>query len=285
MIGRVTKGKSFSGCIRYCLKDKKGLSDLQKAQLSLKDNLQHKDRAEVLFYNRCSGNTRELARDFREVAALSSRVEKPVLHISLRLAPGETLSNDKWMEIGQACAAEFGVEDHQYICILHKDAAQPHIHIVANRVGFNGKAAKDSQDYRRTAALCRRLEKQYGLREVLSPRAFLSPKERLLPRSDKRKEQLKTDVQQALEKSGTYREFEQRMQALGYTVIKGRGISFVDDKKVKTKGSDIGYSLATLEKALILNQRLPQGQRSKSGAYISPVAEAWRRKKKKGRGI
>ncbi|MNT42555.1 hypothetical protein D3C72_1789790 [compost metagenome] len=32
------------------------------------------------------------------------------------------------------------------------------------------------------AELCRSLEKKYGLQEVLSPRAFLSPKERLLPR-------------------------------------------------------------------------------------------------------
>lgn len=41
------------------------------------------------------------------------------------------------------------------------------------------------------AELCRRLEKKYGLQEVLSLRVFLSLKDRLLPRHDNRKEKLK----------------------------------------------------------------------------------------------
>jgi len=256
MIGYVGTGSSFFECIRYCLEDKKELSEEQKQQLFQKDHLQHKDRAEVLFYNKCFGNKYELAKDFKEVAKLSKRVEKPVFHFSLRLAPGEVLSKDKLMEIGQECAKEFGVADNQYICVLHKDTNEQHIHIVANRVGFNGKVASDSNSYRRMAALCRRLEKQYHLQEVLSPRAFLPAKERLLPRQDMRKERLKTDIRQTLEQVGSYQEFEQKMQALGYRLIKSRGISFIDDKKVKTKGSDVGFSLATIEKILRLKNEL-----------------------------
>lgn len=269
MIGKIKQGKEFSRCIGYCLKDKKELSDLQKELLSLKDNLQHKERAEILLYNKCGGCIKELIRDFEEVAQLSSRIEKPVLHISLRLAPGEVLSKAQWMEIGQECAKEFGVADNQYICILHKDTKQPHIHLVANRVGFNGKAAKDNNNYRRMAALCRRLEKQYNLKEVLSPKAFLSAKERQLPRNDQRKEQLRKDVRTVLEKAGDYTEFEKQMQALGYTVMKGRGISFIDDKKVKTKGSEVGCSLATLEKVFALKQKILLGRVKGKGA-ITP---------------
>jgi hypothetical protein len=145
------------------MEDKKELSEEQKQQLSQKDHLQHKDRAEILFYNQCFGNKYELARDFKEVARLSKRVEKPVFHFSLRLAPGEVLSKDKLMEIGRECAKEFDVADNQYICVLHKDTKEQHIHIVANRVGFNGKVASDSNSYKRMAALFRRLEKQYNL--------------------------------------------------------------------------------------------------------------------------
>lgn len=257
MIGKVYVGKTF-GCISYCLEDKKGLSEEQKEMLSRRDNVQHKDRAEVLYYNQCGGEKDELINDFKEVVRLSTRVEKPAFHFILRLAPGETLPKDKLMEMSQECAKEFGVADNQYLCILHKDTKEQHIHIIANRVGFNGKAAKDNNNYRRMAALCRRLEKQYGLQEVLSPRAFLSGKDRLLPRSDKRREQLKSDIRQVLEKSGTYFEFERGMQGLGYSVIKGRGISFIDDKKVKTKGSEVGCSLATLEKVFALKQKLYQ---------------------------
>jgi Relaxase/Mobilisation nuclease domain len=77
------------------------------------------------------------------------RVEKPVLHLSLRLAPGETLSRNQLIEIGREAAKGFGVADHQYICVLHKDTKEQHTHIAANRVGFDGKVASDSNSYKR----------------------------------------------------------------------------------------------------------------------------------------
>jgi hypothetical protein len=256
MIGYVSKGGSFLGCISYCLEDKNELTEAMKLQLAHMDKLQHKDRAEVLEYNKCFGNKYELAEQFHDVAKLSRRVEKPVLHLSLRLAPGEKLTRDQLIEIGREAAKEFGVADHQYICVLHKDTKEQHIHIAANRVGFDGKVASDSNSYKRMAALCRRLEKEYHLKEVLSPRAFLSPQERLLPRHDIRKERLREDIQRTLKEVSQYSEFEQKMKALGYKVIKGRGICFIDDKKVKIKGSEVGFSLMKIEQILALKQEL-----------------------------
>lgn len=256
MIGYVGTGASFFDCMRYCLEDKKELSEEKKRELSEKDHLQHKDRAEVLYYHKCCGDKKELARDFNEVARLSKRVEKPVFHFSLRLAPGEALSKDKWMEIGEVCAKAFGVSENQYLCVLHKDTREQHIHLVANRVGFNGKVASDSNSYRRMAQLCRNLEKQYQLKEVLSPRAFLSKEERNLPRHDLRKEQLLNNIRQTLKEANNYREFENGMKNRGYAIVKGRGISFIDDKKVKTKGSEVGFSLSRIEKVLSLKNEL-----------------------------
>lgn len=106
------------------------------------------------------------------------------------------------------------------------------------------------------ASLCRDLEKQYNLQEVLSPRAFLPLKDRLLPRHDQRKERLKEDIRQTLEKVSLYSAFEKQMQVLGYKVIKGRGISFIDDKKVKIKGSEVGFSLAKIDRILNIKQQL-----------------------------
>jgi hypothetical protein len=148
------------------------------------------------------------------------------------------------------------VDDSQYICVLHKDTREPHIHVVANRVGFDGKVASDSNSYKRMAALCRRLEKQYHLREVPSPRAFLSSKERSLPRQDSRKIRLQNNIRRTLAEVNLFSEFVDRMKGLGYAVIKGRGISFIDDKKVKTKGSEVGFSLSRIEQVLSLKQKL-----------------------------
>jgi len=263
MIGHVSKGASFFHCISYCLEDKIKLTEEMKRKLAQVDHLQHKDRAEVLEYNLCFGDKYELAEQFRDVMKLSKQVEKPVLHLSLRLAPGDSLTREQWLEIGREAAKEFGVTDHQYISVLHKDTKEQHIHIVANRVGFNGKVASDSNSYKRMAALCRRLEKQYNLTQVLSPRAFLSPEERRLPRHDQRKEKLREDIRKTLKEVSLFSEFQKKMEDLGYQVIKGRGISFIDDKKVKVKGSEVGFSLAKIEKILALKQELAARQKQK----------------------
>jgi hypothetical protein len=256
MIGNMTVGQSFSGCIGYCLEDKLNLTEEQKMELSINENLQHKDRAEVIYYNNCFGDAKELASQFNEVRKLSARVEKPVLHISLRLAPGESLSKDQLVELAQACAAEFKFDQNQYVCALHKDTREQHIHIVANRVGYDGKAVSLTNNYRRMANFCRQMEKKYNLREVLNPRKFLTKEERLIPRQDIRKERLKRDIRETLQQVTSYQEFEKKMKALGYSVLKGRGISFIDDKKVKIKGSEVGFSLSKIERVLELKQKM-----------------------------
>jgi hypothetical protein len=275
MIGKVIIGKSSYHCIAYCLEDKRELSEQEKQQLSLQEGLQHKGRAEVLEYNRCYGNKWELAEQFRDVEKLSRRVEKPVMHLSIRLAPGDQLTNEQWREIGRAAAQEFGLADHQYISVLHKDTQQPHIHLVANRVGYDGKVASDSNSYARMAALCRRLEKEYNLRRVLSPRQFLSQKHRQIPRHDQRKELLKENIREALQNIRTYPDFEKKMQERGYRVEKGRGIAFEDNKKVRVKGSEVGYSLQTIERILIQNERAtirrsPVGKRNEQEKFQTP---------------
>ena len=255
MIGRVSIGSSFYHCISYCLEDKKELSEEKKLALAIQDHLQHKERAEVLEYNKCFGNKYELTQQFKDVRRLSRRVEKPMLHLTLRLAAEDTLTKEQLRQVGRECAKEFGIAANQYICVLHKDTKEQHIHIAANRVGFDGKVASDSNSYKRMAELCRSLEKKYGLQEVLSPKAFLAPKDRLLPRHDNRKEKLKTDIRQTLTQTNSYGAFEKQMQYLGYKVLKGRGICFIDDKKVKIKGSEVGFSLMKIEKILHQKQQ------------------------------
>ncbi|ANH83158.1 hypothetical protein A8C56_21180 [Niabella ginsenosidivorans] len=49
--------------------------------------------------------------------------------------------------------------------------------------------------------------------------------------------------------------FQQKVREQGFEIIKGRGISFVDSKGVKVKGSDVGLSLQTIEKQIEKNKR------------------------------
>ena len=238
MIGKFIIGKSFGGCIRYCLQ---------------------KDLAEVLDYNLCYGDKKELIKQFNEVRNLNPKLQKPVQHITLSLPKGEQLSEAQLAAIAAECARDLGFEKNQYIVIQHRDTGHQHIHIVANRVGFDGKTVKDNHNYRKMSEFCRKMELKYKLQKVLSPRRYLPPGQRNLPRLDQRKEQLKKDIQESLAKADNYQDFAEMMKAKGYKIEKTRGIAFIDAKKVRTKGSEVGYSLSRISN--ILN--MPKHERNR----------------------
>ena len=205
MIGKITIGKSFKGCILYCLNDK--IQDQKQEQVM-------KDRAEILLFNQCYGNQKELIQQFNEVRQLNSKLAKPVLHITLSLVPGEELTKEKLMEMVQDCAKDMGFENNQYVAIHHKDTSHQHLHIVANRIGFDKRTVSDSNNFQKIAAYCRKMELKFNLTQVLSPRKFLPKEQRQIPRRDERKEKLKNSIQKTLQKVSNYQQFEQVMKAL-----------------------------------------------------------------------
>jgi len=241
MIGKITVGKSFRGCIAYCLNDKIQKQDQGQVM---------KERAEVLMFNKCFGNEKELVQQFNEVRQLNQKLSKPVLHITLSLSPGEVLGKDKMMEMSEHCAKEMGFENNQYIAISHRDTNHQHLHIVSNRIGFDSRTVSDSNNYQKMANYCRKMELKYELKQVLNPRKYLSKQQRNIPRFDQRKEQLRNSIKEALKDCSNLLQFERKMKERGYKIIKGRGISFADEKKVIVKGSELNYSLQTIEKIL-----------------------------------
>jgi len=247
MIGKITIGKSFRGCLLYCLNDKQKLR---------KNDIVFKNRAEVLMFNKCFGNQNELIQQFNEVRQLNPKLAKPVLHVTLSFAKDDKLDQNKLIAISEACAKDLGFENNQFVSIFHKDTEHPHMHIVANRIGFDKKTVTDSNNYQKTAAFCRKMELKFNLKQVLSPKRYLSKEQRLLPRNDERKKALSLAVRNAINHSKDFDHFIRIMQSRGYKVIKGRGISFIDDKKVKIKGSEVGYSLQKIEQRLEFQHRL-----------------------------
>jgi hypothetical protein len=229
MIGKIIIGKSFRGCISYCLE---------------------KDRAELLEQQLCFGDKREIIQQFNEVRQLNERVAKPVMHITLSLVPGERLLEKEVHKLLDNAARDMGYEKNQWIAIAHHDTAHQHFHIIVNRIGFDGKTLSDSNNYKQIAAYCRRMERELGLQQVQSPRRFLPTEERSKPRFDQRKERLRNIISQSIKKARDYPDFENRVKASGYEVIRARGIRFIDDKKVKIKGSELGFSLQRIERLL-----------------------------------
>jgi hypothetical protein len=209
MIGKIITGKSFQGCINYCLEDKV----LQSQEVAFMN------RAEILHFNQCFGNKKELIEQFNDVRQLNSNLSKPVLHITLSLAPNEQMDKGTWSEMEEDCAKHFGFDKNQFIAVSHADTSHQHLHIIANRVGFD-KTVSDSNNYKKMAAYCREMEQKHNLKQVLSPRKFLREEMLQVPRSDARKEAVKNDISECLVSSKNYNEFEALMKQKSYQVIK-----------------------------------------------------------------
>ena len=89
---------------------------------------------------------------------------------------------------------------------------------------------------------------------VRGKKLFLTREQKMVrkleTRIDHRKERMKENIRECLLNASGLQDFTQKMKLLGVEVIKSRGISFIDDKKMYVKGSELGYSLSTIEKIL-----------------------------------
>jgi hypothetical protein len=150
MIGKVLKGRSFRGLLDY---------------------LAGKPGARLLGGNMEGTTPRELARELAAVRALRPTVRRPVRHIPLRLPYDERLTDAQWRRIADRVLAGLGYVNSPYSLYLHpQDPGGEHLHIVASGIDLFGQVVDDSFDIRRLMAIERRIERDYGLRQVPSVR-------------------------------------------------------------------------------------------------------------------
>jgi hypothetical protein len=250
MIGKIVTGKSFRGCLSYLHEGRlQATRELQELEAERK-------QAKVIAFNQCFGEKKELIRQFNEVRQLNRKLAKPVFHATISFAHADSrkLGDQDKADIAAELAKTFRFEDNQYVVIAHGDTRHEHLHVVANRIGYDGKTASDSNSYKRMAEFCRKMERANGLTQVPSPNRFLTRQERLqqaqAPRIDNRKEKLKQQLKCALQACTSVKEVARYMQRQGYQVELGRGIAFTDQQHVRFKGSQVGFALADIEKKL-----------------------------------
>ncbi len=153
------------------------------------------------------------------------------MHVILSLAPGDKVRPGLMEAIAQECAEDLGFADCQYLAISHNDTQHQHIHIIANRVRYNGKTVSDSNNYRQIVRFCRKMEQKYNLTKVLNPRRYLSSVNQLIPREDQRKNALKRAVGRAILDAKDFSTFLSLMKSSGYEVDKGQGLLLLTPKR------------------------------------------------------
>jgi hypothetical protein len=78
--------------------------------------------------------------EMEAVTALSTRCRDPVYHLIIAYAKHERPTREQVVSDAERLLKAIGMGDHQYVLAAHKDTDDFHAHVIANRVGPDGRA-------------------------------------------------------------------------------------------------------------------------------------------------
>jgi hypothetical protein len=78
--------------------------------------------------------------EMEAVAALSKRCKDPVYHLIIAYAKNERPTREQVVSDAERLLKAIGMEKSQYVLAAHKDTDDFHAHVIANRIGPDGKA-------------------------------------------------------------------------------------------------------------------------------------------------
>ena len=215
MIGKLKKGCSFGGCVRY---------------------VTGKDEAKILASDGVLlGTNAEIAQSFELQRQLNPRIKKPVGHIALSFKPEDKprLTDDFMAKIAIEYMQMMGITDTQFIIVRHHNTDNPHCHIVYNRINNEGKLISDAHDYRRNEQVTKALKSKYGLTYGTDKSKTNTRK---LRNAERAKYEIHNAVKDALKVADSWQKFKKELAKRGVL------LEFVHKDKERTKVQGIRFS-------------------------------------------
>lgn len=211
MIGKIKKGKSFGGCIRYVMG---------------KDNAEFIASDGVLL-----GSIREITDSFNYQRMLNPNIKQPVGHVALSFKPEDKLklTNELMAKIALEYMDLMGIKDTQFILVRHNNTDNPHCHLVYNRIGYDGKVISSQGDYKRNEIATKKLKDKYGLTYAEDKSKTKVEK---LSSAEQVKYEIHNAVKDALRHSKTWKQFNDNLAEQGVKlefVKRSRDIKSVND--------------------------------------------------------
>lgn len=144
MKAKISRGDGFRGVLAY---------------------IHEKGDAETVGGNMSGVSVTALAREFAAVRRLRPDCKNPVWHCSLALPAGDRLPAEKWGELARDFMLEMGMDPdtHLYEAVRHSDTDHDHVHIIASRIGLDGRLWHGQKDVFRAIEATQMLEKKHGL--------------------------------------------------------------------------------------------------------------------------
>ena len=215
MIGKLKKGSSFGGCIRY---------------------VTGKDEAKILASDGVLlGTKAEMMQSFELQRLLNPRIKKPVGHIALSFKPEDKprLTDEFMAKIALEYMQMMGITDTQFIIVRHHNTDNPHCHIVYNRINNEGKLISDRNDYRRNEQVTKALKSKYGLTYGTDKSKTNTRK---LRNAERAKYEIYNAIKDALKVVDSWQKFKNELAKRGIL------LEFVYKDKERTKVQGIRFS-------------------------------------------
>ena len=261
MIGKLKKGSSFGGCIRY---------------------VTGKDEAKILASDGVLlGTNAEIVQSFELQRQLNPRIKKPVGHIALsfKLEYKPRLTDEFMAKIAIEYMQMMGITDTQFIIVRHHNTDNPHCHVVYNRINNEGKLISDRNDYRRNEQVTKALKSRYGLTYGTDKSKTNTRK---LRNAERAKYEIHNVVKDVLKAAGSWQKFKNELAKQGVHLelvykdkeqTKVKGIRFCKDG-YSFKGTQISrdYSFGKLNARLegtenLLSARAKSAQQYEQGCH------------------
>lgn len=122
--------------------------------------------AEIIHSQHLAGeNPKEITEEFKIVQSQNTRTKKNTLSfvLSPSIEDGKRLSKQELSELVKKFIKAMGLKERQAIAFVHRDKEHTHIHLYVNRIGFDGKAYKDSFIGKRSQQRAHEVAREMGL--------------------------------------------------------------------------------------------------------------------------
>ncbi len=159
MIGKISSGSSFGGCMSYITREKQDKlpKDKQVWRVLGSDGI----RLDIGEDNW----RKQVTQDMERPMLSRSEIKEPCGHISLGFSPKDSdrLTDDYMLKIAEEYMENMGITDTPYIIVRHTDKPHPHCHIMFSRVDYDGKIIKSATNRYRNKAVCLDLTRRHNL--------------------------------------------------------------------------------------------------------------------------
>ncbi len=159
MIGKISSGSSFGGCMSYITREKQDKlpKDKQVWRIIGSDGI----RLDIGEDNW----RKQVTQDMERPMLSRSKIKEPCGHISLGFSPKDSdrLTDDYMLKIAEEYMEKMGITDTPYIIVRHTDKPHPHCHIMFSRVDYDGKIIKSATNRYRNKAVCLDITQHHNL--------------------------------------------------------------------------------------------------------------------------